>query len=74
MYQVYIPRIRVCKSQSKLCKLKQFRVDNRNYSNTGNTIKYNETGVNIDYNGLTTILALIKGLKNSNALRLSVNS
>ena len=51
MYQVYTPRIWDCKSESRVCKLKQTTVDNRKYSDT----EYNEIDIHIDYNGQNNI-------------------
>ena len=51
MYQVYTPCIWDCKSQLRVCKLKQTTVDNRRYSDTEyNKIEWNRH-VHIGYNG-----------------------
>ena len=56
--RVYTPRIWDCKSQSRMCKLKQITANNIEYSDIENTIKYKETSAHIDDNGLTTILTI----------------
>ena len=57
MCQLYTPRVCDCKSQSRVCKLKQIIVDNRKYSDRKKTQIKRRT-----YR-LNTILSLIKGPK-----------